>query len=391
MRHFAWKAGFRTRAVVTERLSSPPSVPMLIALAGLVSVLQLAVFSAPSTAVAGEPPHVLFDVNHAVACRDVTPPEYDALHPATRLVECRFQISTFIHSGDPNELVELLVTIESPRKAFEVVDYEPKTTLESPVAGNVGVERKKEKSATVGLGLAGSFQHVVKADASGSVLDKTLNSVRYDLIPAQELVAASGTIQRGHGVYFKLKPSKSSTLEGAKEFMMVIRVPRDWQADYIHLRCEATAHRRGALYGSEETVVCGLEGFVVALYAAGSEPARSAVEQFVQAERDLRRVAAEGERLIRRRAYPSLAHKLGRFFELSSPRIPDDWYRQVLYGGALPREPRFVRHLPDEVADAARRYLAAKRALHKLGAGDADASSPGGQLARQATEHASTP
>ena len=320
----------------------------------------------------GEVPVVQFDVEHTVGCRDVTSPEFAELNPTERLIEVRFQISTFIERGDSNDLIEVLYTIESPRKAFRVVDFEPKTTLDSEYAGNVGFERKKEKSVTLGLGLSGPFPHVASADASTSTQNKTLTTVRYELVPPKELLAASGTIQRGHGVYFKLKPSRRTTFEGAKEFVVVMRVPDDWRADYVHVRCEASANRRGAVYQLHESVRCGAKSFVLALYSEGDLMGRRAAEFFVRRELQLRRAAARHEREIRRRAYPSLADKVGRLLDVASPKIPADWFTEVLNGGASVHEPKFLRYLPGDVTVAARNYTSAKQMLHKLN-GRADA------------------
>jgi hypothetical protein len=328
----------------------------------------------------GEIPAVQFDVSGSVACRDVTPDDFAERNSDERLVEARFQVSTFFGSGDPDELLQFLYTLDSPRKTVRIVDYEPKTTLESDVAGNVGIEKKKEKTFTLGLGLSGNAQHLIHADASGNAATKTLNSVKYDLLPPKELLAASGTLLRGHGVYFKLRPSEQTTLEGAKEFVVVLRVPRDWQADYVHLHCQATAHRRGGLQSSSDGITCGEASFVLALYLEGDDAARRTAEYFVQRDMQLRRGIRLHHDEIRKRAYPSLAHKIGGFFEVVAPEIPADWYRDVIYGGASRSEPSYIRQLPPEVADAARQYLASKRALHEM-AGTSPMSTR--QVARQ--------
>ncbi|MCO6454853.1 MAG: hypothetical protein J5I93_06100, partial [Pirellulaceae bacterium] len=187
----------------------------------------------------GELPQVRFDVAYTIGCRDVTPEEFAEQNPGERLVEARFQVSTFFEGRDADGLVEFLYVVDSPRKTLSVVDYEPKTTLESQYAGHIGHEKKQEKSLTLGLGLSGTAQQIVNADASAGAQNKSFNTVRYDLLPPLELLAASGTIQRGSGVYFKLKPSPRTTLEGAKEFVLRLRVPSTWRADYLHLTCRA--------------------------------------------------------------------------------------------------------------------------------------------------------
>ncbi|MCO6455613.1 MAG: hypothetical protein J5I93_09995, partial [Pirellulaceae bacterium] len=96
---------------------------------------------------------------------------------------------------------------------------------------------------------------------------------------------------------------------------------------------------------------------------------------FVRRQLDLRRSVAEHQRDIRRRAYPSLAHKLGGLLEVVPPEIPAGWYRDVLYGGGAATEPEYVDRLPEDVAEAVRNYVAAKQTLHLLARGLDDQAS----------------
>ena len=41
---------------------------------------------------AASPPSVRFSTSHAVACRDVTPPEFAALYPEEKLIEAQFRV-----------------------------------------------------------------------------------------------------------------------------------------------------------------------------------------------------------------------------------------------------------------------------------------------------------
>ena len=62
------------------------------------SVLVASLSRRPCNAPA-EPPRVQFDMPFAVACRDVTPPEFAAANPGHKLVEAELAISSLLAGG----------------------------------------------------------------------------------------------------------------------------------------------------------------------------------------------------------------------------------------------------------------------------------------------------
>src|SRR5688500_8382914 len=59
-----------------------------------------------SVAALAEVPRVYFDMPFAVACRDVTPPEFYSANPGQKLIEARFEISSLLTSGDERDLAQ---------------------------------------------------------------------------------------------------------------------------------------------------------------------------------------------------------------------------------------------------------------------------------------------
>jgi hypothetical protein len=119
--------------------------------------------------------------------------------------------------------------------------------------------------------------------------------VKYDLLPPLETVAASGTLLRGSGVFFKLKGSPRRPLEGASEFALVLRVPRDWRADYVRVQCQATAIERGLVSSLDQTITAGERKFLVALYLEGDEGARQTADEFARRDAALRTAAKQDQ------------------------------------------------------------------------------------------------
>jgi hypothetical protein len=179
-------------------------------------------------------------------------------------------------------------------------------------------------------------------------------------------VAASGTLDRGRGVYFKLKPSRSTSLEGAKEFVVVFRVPADWRGDFLYLSCTATGVKRSVVPPLREDVVCGKRRFIVAIYSEGDRAARAAAERLVRAEWVLVRTISANRQAIQRQFYPTLAHKLGVFFDVIEPDLPDDWARLVLFGGTGVEFEHITEKLPATVQQAVSQYTVARREFSSL-------------------------
>jgi hypothetical protein len=317
------------------------------------------------------PPQVIFDVTPVVACRDVTPEEFAAANPDERLVEARLQVSSLIHSGDEDDLLQYFYRFVSPAQSLRFADYTPKTTLASDVAGNVSIEKKKETTKGIGMTLSGPSDLPIKVAGSGDVGAKSLDAVRYDLVPPMTAVAASGTILRGYGVYFKLRPSRGTSLEGEKEFTLVLRVPRGWRNDFLHLSCTASGVQKGVVPPLNENIVSGRRQFLVALYAEGDAAAKTAAERLADAEWALVKTIAAHRREIENRCYPTIAHKVGMLLEVIPPNLPHDWAERVLYGPPLAETDPFTRRLPEEVREAVVEYTIARREFSSLPAGEA--------------------
>ena len=241
-------------------------VPVALSICALTSLAQAA------------PPAVRFDMPLAIACQDVTPPDFAATNPGARLVEARFEVSTLIAAGKEEDLTQLLVRIVSPKGTLTVADYLPKTLHESRVAGPINVQKTDDSSATLGINLAGNYELLTGATADIGLAQKSAACTKYDLLPPLETVAASGTIVRGTGVFFKRKASPRNLLEGAAQYAVVLRVPQDWRADYVHVRCEAAGIERSFVSSLNETVACGQRDFLVGLYLEGDEAARKMAE-----------------------------------------------------------------------------------------------------------------
>jgi hypothetical protein len=238
--------------------------------------------SAPAPAFA-DAPRIRFDIPYAVACRDVTPPNFAELYPGYKLMEAKLEISSLLTAGQEKDLTQFFIRIESPAHTLVITDYLPKTKHEAN-ASSVTKEDSTERAIALGINMSEKYELLTLPGPSAGIGQTKKSSVKYDLLPPLETVAASGTLDRGSALFFKIKSSPRNLLEGTREYGLVFKVPTNWRADYIRIRCEAEGIRRNIISTFDEQITCGNREFLVALYQDGDEAARRLAENFARRE-----------------------------------------------------------------------------------------------------------
>jgi hypothetical protein len=249
--------------------------------------LMLAVVSSSALAAA---PDVHFDIVPLSSCRVVTTESFAAENPGEMLVETEIAVSTLLARGTLGDLNEYAYRLTSPNGTLTVADYEPKTELASEYASNISVEKKDESTRSIGISLEGAWDHLVRIGGAADRGSKDSSTVSYELHAPHGPITASGTIDRGHGVYFKFRPSRQTTLEGSRLFTLTFRVPQNWRGDYMQIHCQASGTDRGVMRPFDEPVNSGRRDFFLPLYLAGDLEAKRAAERMVEAEAVLQKV-----------------------------------------------------------------------------------------------------
>jgi hypothetical protein len=213
------------------------------------------------------------------------------------------------------------------------------------------------------LAVAGVHEPL-KLNGHGDIGAKKTLTTKYELAAPMDSVAASGTVEQGFGVYFKLRQSRQTNLEGSQQFQIIFRAPAEWRGDLLDIRCEAIGVDRGLVRQFDQRVRCGWHECTVALYRAGDVEAKTVAERYATSSQRLRIIAARSHEEIQRRSYPSWLHELGGLLDVTDPKIPASWLEQIL------TEPNsghaFENRLPQQVRTAASAYLTAKRELREL-------------------------
>jgi hypothetical protein len=200
----------------------------------------------------------------------VTPEKCAAAHPTMKVIEAKFRISASFVEGDESSTVEMVYMISSPEMRLKVLDFLPNTTLESTAEDHIEVIDSTESTDAL-TGDAKVAYSILTLGGSANSTNKKTESNKYRKIPPKHLVLASGTVNRGHGVFYKLRPSQEASLEGAKEFMMLCIVPKTWRGDWCTVVCSARAKKRSTL--STTVAIAGIEQAHVGLYLEGDDEA----------------------------------------------------------------------------------------------------------------------
>jgi hypothetical protein len=230
----------------------------------------------------GAETRVAFDLPSAIECRDKTPPEFSAANPSLKVIEAKFRISARIVDGNAADVVDFVYTLESTDKTMRLQDYLPNTTLESAVADDAIEVTNASENATA----TGAEAHVVykifAIGANHNQTSKKADSSHYKQIAAKDLVLASGTTNREHGVFFRLRPSRAASLEGAKEFTFLATVPRTWRGDLCTISCVARARKSSLL--STSVAAAGEDQAQVGMFLMGDATAASLAEALWNAQ-----------------------------------------------------------------------------------------------------------
>lgn len=235
-------------------------------------------------------PAIAFDFGRTAECVVVSDEAGGELFDDQKLVELRFRISVHLLSGNIDQLEEVRVEIGDRDSRIRVHTFSPKTTLESHHTQSIRHTRTKEKGHTLDATLGGKLP-VLLGDATASVTpsiggglhkSETVTETEYRVAP-KHTVVASGTIGQEHGVFFKMRSSPLSSLEGVHELVVQFVVPQSWRADSLRVCCQATGQDK-VLWMEQETTwarVCA----PVAIYLAGDIQARQAAEKFAKQRR----------------------------------------------------------------------------------------------------------
>jgi hypothetical protein len=189
---------------------------------------------------------IRFDIPNRVPCRDVTTDDWLVVHPNERLVQVAIPVSLVLYHGEEAAIDEVVVEIDGAASGLRVVDYSPRTELTTSYAAPIERKRSEARDTNLHASLGGVLgpEIALTPGAGASLTQATTECETELLLPPRDATVVSGTVSDRRGVYFKLRSSSQTTLEGERDFRVTFAVPRDWQSGEVELRCVARGEQK---------------------------------------------------------------------------------------------------------------------------------------------------
>jgi hypothetical protein len=249
------------------------------------AVFSWTLLSFASCAALAAGPQIAFDFGRIAECVDVTPAESDALYPGEKIVELKLRVSVHLLAGNINDVEEVRIEIGDGDNRMRVHSFSPGTQLTSHWSQDIEWCRTTEESTNLGASLGGELPtpvggliaHVTPTISGGMTNGEKITEKQVRVAPKYAVVA-SGTISQEHGVFFKLRSSPQTSLEGTHEFTVRFIVPENWRGEGVRVCCQATGTEKVLWMKQQTTWAHNCSG--VALYLAGDAKARQAAIRF---------------------------------------------------------------------------------------------------------------
>jgi hypothetical protein len=210
------------------------------------------------------------------------------VYPNQRLIEFRLPISVRFRGVPLEDVEELTVEISGVTSGLRVYDFAPATTLASDVVSEIETTTSTKSARSFDATLGGQLPvpygevvaHVTPSLNAGISKGETTTE-KLNRLPPKQAVVVSGTSSEGRGVFFKLKHSSQTSLEGVHEFAVTFIAPAGWRGGEIHVACSALGQRKLLWINQDSTLGC--EGSRVRLYLVGRGLVRQVAKPVVAA------------------------------------------------------------------------------------------------------------
>jgi len=231
-------------------------------------------------------PTLAFDFGRTAACREILTDEAGELPSNEKLVELKIRVSVHLLAGKISDVEEVRIEIGDCDSRIRVDSFLPTTRLASDFSEDLTVTKTLKNSKSLGGSLGGEapvplgnvVAHVLPS-INGKLSKQKIVVEKQVFLAPQYATVASGTIGREHGVFFKLRASPQTTLEGAHELTVRFVVPKNWRGDALRVCCYATGQEKFLWIKQQATWArtCA----PLAIYLAGDLEARVAAEHHV--------------------------------------------------------------------------------------------------------------
>lgn len=174
-----------------------------------------------------------------------TPSDFKKQNPDKQILECSFRLSATVNV-DESMIDRIEYFFMVPEECL-IVDYLPKTSVGSEVA-TIDVQTSESNNrlqiqsidggASVGFSTpVGQVAAGVSAGQSQTDANSVASEVRMSVLPPKVLVTAVSTLNEGRGLKIRLQQRSQITLQGDKDYVLLLEVPADFDIGYVELKC----------------------------------------------------------------------------------------------------------------------------------------------------------
>jgi regulator of extracellular matrix RemA (YlzA/DUF370 family) len=314
----------------------------------LIQVVSFVLVLAPSILFADQRPVVQFDLPPTAAATAEDQPD---------LVSIELRLSSMIETPEPLAISQWVVRCIPRDQAILIADYAPRTETASDLATPIQIKQTAEESKSAGISIDAAYGHLTRANVGSDHGKKNSDTIQYDRVAPLQAVTAAGTIQRGRGVYFKLRWTATQVLEGEKTFCVTMRVPPQWRGGLLDVSVVAQAESQSLAPWDRDPRIIGQANFVVAAFRSGDAQAEQMARTVSEAELTLRELSKRLTRQSRGNSLPTLLHQLATKLDLDPRRDHSEWVQRLVSGKADPYLDKQIRKMPMPIRVAVLEYV----------------------------------
>jgi hypothetical protein len=213
------------------------------------TLTAIPIFLMPLAALASA--DVEFDFARVIECRDITSGERLAQYPMQRLIEVALPVSVRFNDVSRDDVDEISIEVSGAAAGLRVQDFAPATQLASEITHEIETTTTSKRSRSLDGTLGGSLP-IPGADVaaritpsiSAGLANSDTATEKINRLPPKHVVVVSGTYAEGRGVFFKLKRTSQTSLEGVHELAVTFVAPRTWRAIALEVECNAVGTRK---------------------------------------------------------------------------------------------------------------------------------------------------
>ena len=284
------------------------------------------------------------------------------------LLICDLRLSSMIASPELQKVDQWVVTCKPRGSAIRIQDFTPRTQTSSGIDGPIQVKITDENTKSIGGTLNGECTQVVRGTLGADIGSKRIHAEQFNRIAPESTLIASGTIDRGQGVYFKLRCSAQQVLDGEKQFQLVFSVPDAWRSGLIDVHVIAETHqsRFGGLEKSTKTL--GESDFVIAVFREGDLLAQQSSHRMASSEKRLRTIQ-DSNSVDKPVTLPSAIRYFAAKLDLDqvATKAGSSWIEDLISGRIDPYTDPVISRLTIESRVAAMDYHDARNQFLRLG------------------------